>query len=72
MTANAAGGVKKLDASYNIVAAALQEIEKQSQKHGRHLKISPGIWPEASGGQTGANIESPASRAVATRPFSPT
>ncbi|MDE2447353.1 MAG: TonB-dependent receptor [Gammaproteobacteria bacterium] len=50
--------VKKLDASYNVVSAD-DELIKESNplSSAEILKIAPGIWPEASGGQTGANIE---------------
>ena len=54
----AAGGVKKLEASYNIVTATEAEIRQANPKSTADLlKISPGMWPESSGGQTGANIE---------------
>jgi len=54
----AAGGVKKLEASYNIVTANEAEIRRANPKSTADLlKISPGMWPESSGGQTGANIE---------------
>jgi outer membrane receptor protein involved in Fe transport len=57
VTANA-GGVKKLDASYNVVVADREQIKMSNPKSTADLlKISPGIWPESSGGQTGANIE---------------
>ena len=57
VTANA-GGVKKIDASYNVVTADRQQITDANPKSTADLlKISPGIWPESSGGQTGANIE---------------
>lgn len=57
VTANA-GGVKKLDASYNVVVADRQQIQQANAKSTADLlKISPGIWPESSGGETGANIE---------------
>ena len=57
VTANA-GGVKKIDASYNVVVADRQQITDANPKSTADLlKISPGIWPESSGGQTGANIE---------------
>ncbi|MGA9333080.1 MAG: TonB-dependent receptor [Rudaea sp.] len=57
VTANATG-VKKLDASYNIVAASREQIKEANPiSTADLLKISPGIWPESSGGQTGANIE---------------
>jgi outer membrane receptor for Fe3+-dicitrate len=53
-----ASGVKKLDASYNITAANLEQIREANPKSTADiLKISPGLWPESSGGQTGANIE---------------
>ncbi|MGH8235834.1 MAG: TonB-dependent receptor [Steroidobacteraceae bacterium] len=52
------GGVKKLEASYNIVTANEEEIRRSNPKSTADLlKISPGMWPESSGGQTGANIE---------------
>jgi outer membrane cobalamin receptor len=51
-------GVKKLDASYSITSASAEEIQQFSPKSAADiLKLSPGIWPESSGGQTGANIE---------------
>lgn len=51
-------GVKKLDASYNIVTANREEIRQANPLSVADLlKISPGIWPESTGGQTGANIE---------------
>jgi len=53
-----ATGVKKLDASYNIVSVDAEMIKEQNPKSTADLlKVSPGIWPESSGGQTGANIE---------------
>src|SRR4051794_11463955 len=53
-----AGGVKKLEASYNIVTANEEEIRRANPRSTADLlKISPGMWPEATGGQTGANIE---------------
>src|ERR1044072_7753786 len=51
-------GVKKLEASYNIVTANEDEIRNANPKSTADLlKISPGMWPESSGGQTGAIIE---------------
>ena len=51
-------GVTKLEASYNIVTATEEEIRNANPKSTADLlKISPGMWPESSGGQTGANIE---------------
>jgi hypothetical protein len=53
-----ASGVKKLEASYNIVTATEEEIARANPKSAADLlKISPGMWPESTGGQTGANIE---------------
>ena len=53
-----AGGVKKIDTSYNVVVADRQQIINANPKSTADLlKIAPGIWPESSGGQTGANIE---------------
>ena len=50
--------VRKLDASYNVVAADNELIKESNPLSSADiLKIAPGIWPESSGGQTGANIE---------------
>ena len=58
VTGSALGGVKKLEASYNIVTANEEQIRQSNPKSTADLlKISPGMWPETSGGQTGANIE---------------
>ncbi|HEY5809115.1 MAG TPA: TonB-dependent receptor [Povalibacter sp.] len=52
------GGVTKLEASYNIVTASEEQIRQSNPKSTADLlKISPGMWPESTGGQTGANIE---------------
>jgi outer membrane receptor protein involved in Fe transport len=51
-------GVRKIDASFSITAADLEQIREANPKATADiLKISPGLWPESSGGQTGANIE---------------
>jgi len=53
-----AQGVKKLDASYNIVSLSLDEIKNSNPVSVADIfKNSPGIWPESSGGQTGVNID---------------
>ena len=53
-----AGGVKKLDASFQITTASLDEIrDVQPSSAADLLKIVPGVWAETSGGETGANIE---------------
>ncbi|MFL6548200.1 MAG: TonB-dependent receptor [Povalibacter sp.] len=52
------GGVTKLEASYNIVTATDEQIRQANPRSTADLlKISPGLWPESTGGQTGANIE---------------
>ncbi len=53
-----AQAVKKLDASYNITTATLDEIQMANPGSVAEIyKLSPGVWPEASGGQTGVNID---------------
>jgi outer membrane cobalamin receptor len=53
-----AGGVKKLDASFQITTASLEEMrDAQPSSAADLLKIVPGVWAESSGGETGANIE---------------
>jgi outer membrane receptor protein involved in Fe transport len=53
-----AQGVKKLDASYNIVSVSLDEIKNSNPASVADIfKLSPGVWPESSGGQTGVNID---------------
>ena len=53
-----AQGVKKLDASYNIVSASQNDIAMANPASTAEIyKLSPGVWPEASGGQTGVNID---------------
>jgi outer membrane receptor protein involved in Fe transport len=53
-----ATAVRKLDASYTITAVNAEQIKMANPKSAADLlKVSPGLWPESSGGQTGANIE---------------
>jgi outer membrane receptor protein involved in Fe transport len=53
-----ATGVKKLDASYNIVALSQNDIAMANPAAASDIyKLSPGVWPENSGGQTGVNID---------------
>ncbi|MGC1521793.1 MAG: TonB-dependent receptor [Steroidobacteraceae bacterium] len=53
-----AQAVKKLDASFNIVSVSLSDIKSANPASTAELyKLSPGVWPEASGGQTGVNID---------------
>jgi len=58
VTANASSGIRKIDASYNIVSVSLDQIKQANpQSTAEVFKLSPGVWPESSGGQTGANID---------------
>ncbi|MDQ3288904.1 MAG: TonB-dependent receptor [Pseudomonadota bacterium] len=51
-------GVRKRDASFSITTAGLEQIrEAQPKSTADLLKIVPGIWVEATGGTTGANID---------------
>jgi outer membrane receptor protein involved in Fe transport len=53
-----ATAVRKLDASYTITSVSAEDIKQANPKSTADLlKVSPGLWPESSGGQTGANIE---------------
>ncbi len=53
-----AQAVKKLDASYSIVSVSAQDIQMADPASAAEIyKLSPGVWPEASGGQTGVNID---------------
>ncbi len=53
-----AQAVRKLDASFNITSASLEEIQMANPASAAEIyKLSPGVWPEASGGQTGVNID---------------
>lgn len=59
VTGNSAfGGIKKIDASYSITTATSEQIrELNPVSTADLLKLSPGVYPESSGGETGANIE---------------
>jgi outer membrane cobalamin receptor len=53
-----AGGVKKLDASFQITTASLEEIRDANPSSSADLlKIVPSVWAESGGGQAGPNIE---------------
>src|SRR5215469_2724831 len=53
-----ATGVKKLDASYNIVSISANDIAMTNPAAASDIyKLSPGVWPENSGGETGVNID---------------
>jgi outer membrane receptor protein involved in Fe transport len=52
------GGIRKIDASYSITTATSEQIKELNPiSTADLLKMSPGIYSESSGGQTGANIE---------------
>lgn len=54
----ASGGLKKIDTSYSVTSANLDQIREFNAKSSADLlKMAPGVFPESSGGQTGANIE---------------
>ena len=54
----AAGGLKKIDTSYSVTSSTLDQIREFNPKSSADLlKMAPGVFPESSGGQTGANIE---------------
>ncbi|MBP1475380.1 TonB-dependent receptor [Frateuria sp. MAH-13] len=54
----ATGGLKKIDTSYTVTTATAEQIRMANPKSTADLlKIAPGLWPESTGGQTGANIE---------------
>ncbi|MBD8878867.1 TonB-dependent receptor [Rhodanobacter sp. 7MK24] len=51
-------GVRKIDASYSITTATDAQIQQINPRSAADLlKLSPGVWPESSGGETGANVE---------------
>ncbi|MFC5743899.1 TonB-dependent receptor [Dyella tabacisoli] len=52
------GGIRKIDASFSITSATAEQIKQANPKSTADLlKIAPGLWPESTGGQTGANVE---------------
>jgi hypothetical protein len=52
------GGLKKLDASYQITTASLEEIKDAGPTSAADLlKIVPSVWAESGGGEAGPNIE---------------
>lgn len=54
----ASGGVKKINASFSVTTATLDEVRDLNPSSSADLlKMVPGIWPESSGGETGANID---------------
>jgi len=56
VSGTAAGAVRKLEASFNILTVNSEKMQMANPKSTADLlKISPGIWTETSGGQTGAN-----------------
>ncbi len=58
VTATANGGLKKLDASFQITTASLEEIRDVNPSSSADLlKIVPSVWAESGGGAAGPNIE---------------
>jgi hypothetical protein len=58
VTATANGGLKKLDASFQITTASLEEIHDVNPSSSADLlKIVPSVWVESGGGAAGPNIE---------------
>jgi outer membrane receptor protein involved in Fe transport len=58
VTATASGGIRKLDASFQITTASLEEIRDVGPSSSADLlKIVPGVWAESGGGEAGPNIE---------------
>ncbi len=54
----AAGGIRKIDASFSITTATEEQIKEANPTSTADLlKITPGVFAEATGGQSGANIE---------------
>ena len=52
------GGLKKLDASFQITTASLEEIHDVGPSSAADLlKIVPSVWVESGGGAAGPNIE---------------
>lgn len=52
------GGIRRIDASYSITTATSEQIKELNPVSTADLlKLSPGVYPESSGGETGANIE---------------
>jgi outer membrane receptor protein involved in Fe transport len=52
------GGLKKLDAGYSVTTLSEEALkEANSTSTADLLKASPGVYPEGSGGETGANVE---------------
>jgi hypothetical protein len=56
--AASSAGLKKLDASYQITTASLEEMHDASPSSSADLlKIVPSVWAESGGGAAGPNIE---------------
>jgi outer membrane receptor protein involved in Fe transport len=56
--AASSSGLKKLDASYQITTASLEEIRDAGPSSSADLlKIVPSVWAESGGGEAGPNIE---------------
>ncbi|QGZ40615.1 TonB-dependent receptor [Pseudoduganella flava] len=58
VTGVATGGVRKLDSAFSITTASEEQLKQASPSSTADiLKLVPGVYAEATGGQSGANIE---------------
>jgi len=67
-----ASGTRKIDTSFSITTATEEQLKQAAPSSTADvLKIVPGVYAEATGGQSGANIEVRGFRRAATRRSSP-
>ncbi|QBE63537.1 TonB-dependent receptor [Pseudoduganella lutea] len=58
VTGVATGGVRKLDSAFSITTATEEQLRQAAPSSTADiLKLVPGVYAEATGGQSGANIE---------------
>jgi iron complex outermembrane receptor protein len=58
VTGVASGGVRKLDSAFSITTATEEQLRQAAPSSTADiLKLVPGVYAEATGGQSGANIE---------------
>ncbi|GGC08023.1 TonB-dependent receptor [Pseudoduganella buxea] len=58
VTGVATGGVRKLDSAFSITTASEEQLRQAAPSSTADiLKLVPGVYAEATGGQSGANIE---------------
>jgi outer membrane receptor for Fe3+-dicitrate len=57
VTGVATGGVRKLDSAFSITTASEEQLKQAAPSSTADiLKLVPGVYAEATGGQSGANI----------------